>query len=67
MVLRKILRGLYNNDPFIWRLAIGKFLREDRRNPPPENAVLFTGSSSIRFWDSLEMEELAAEGLVDDR
>jgi lysophospholipase L1-like esterase len=56
VVLRKILKGLYHNDPVLWRLAIEKFLREDKRNPHPENAVLFTGSSSIRFWDTLEQD-----------
>jgi lysophospholipase L1-like esterase len=55
-VFRKILKGMYHNDPLLWRLAIEKFKREDRRKPPPENAVLFTGSSSIRFWDSLQRD-----------
>jgi lysophospholipase L1-like esterase len=50
------LKGLYNNDPFLWRFAINKFLRQDRDSPPPENAVLFTGSSTIRFWDTLERD-----------
>lgn len=53
-MLRKILKGLYHNDPLLWRLAIERFLREDRRSPQPPNAVLFIGSSSIRFWDTLE-------------
>jgi lysophospholipase L1-like esterase len=55
-MLRKVLKGLYHNDPLLWRLAIEKFLKEDKRNPPPSNGVLFTGSSSIRFWDSLEQD-----------
>lgn len=55
-MLSKTLKGLYHNDPFLWRLAIEKFLRQDKRNPPPTNGVLFTGSSSIRFWDSLEQD-----------
>lgn len=56
MKLTNILKDLYNNDPWLWRLAIKKFLREDKNDPPPQNAVLFTGSSSIRFWDSLERD-----------
>ena len=53
-MLRKFLKDLYQNDPFLWRLAIEKFRRQDKRDPPPTHAILFTGSSSIRFWSSLE-------------
>jgi lysophospholipase L1-like esterase len=55
-MLRKFIRGLYENDPFLWAWAVEKFRREDRRNPPPSGAILFTGSSSIRFWDTLEQD-----------
>lgn len=37
-----------------WEDDIAAFERRDAQNPPPENAVLFVGSSSIRLWD-LEM------------
>lgn len=30
-----------------------KFEEADKQTPPPANAVLFTGSSSIRLWDNL--------------
>lgn len=30
-----------------------KFEEADKQTPPPANAVVFTGSSSIRFWDNL--------------
>ena len=33
---------------------IDKFLDQDRLDPPPENAFLFIGSSSIRLWKTLE-------------
>ena len=33
--------------------AIDKFREEDKATPPPEDLILFTGSSSIRFWGSL--------------
>jgi lysophospholipase L1-like esterase len=52
-MLGKLLQGLYHNDPLIWRRTIDRFLKEDKRNPPPAGAVLFIGSSSIRFWKSL--------------
>jgi lysophospholipase L1-like esterase len=34
-----------------WEKAIAAFEEKDKTNPPPHNAVLFVGSSSIRFWD----------------
>jgi lysophospholipase L1-like esterase len=36
-----------------WEADVRGFEDEDRRNPPPTGAVLFYGSSSIRFWESL--------------
>lgn len=37
----------------IWEKEIGAFAEIDRRQTPPENAVLFVGSSSIRMWENL--------------
>ena len=34
--------------------AIDEFLDEDTANPPPQDSILFTGSSSIRFWKTLQ-------------
>lgn len=34
-----------------WEKDIAAFERNDRQQPPPKNAVLFVGSSSIRLWD----------------
>ncbi|MCY4094261.1 MAG: GDSL-type esterase/lipase family protein [Gammaproteobacteria bacterium] len=36
-----------------WEPAIQQFEAADEANPPPQNAILFTGSSSIVFWRSL--------------
>lgn len=36
-----------------WETDIRKFEEADRQNPPPKNAVLFIGSSSIRMWKDL--------------
>lgn len=36
-----------------WESDIQAFEASDRTNPPPAHAVLFIGSSSIRFWKSL--------------
>ncbi len=34
-----------------WEKAIAAFEQQDRKQPPPQNAILFAGSSSIRLWD----------------
>ena len=36
-----------------WNADIQAFEASDKANPPPANAVLFIGSSSIRFWKTL--------------
>ena len=36
-----------------WEEAIRAFERMDETDPPPEGAVLFAGSSSIRMWSTL--------------
>lgn len=35
-----------------WAKDIAKFEVQDRENPPPKQAILFVGSSSIRLWDT---------------
>ncbi len=37
----------------LWENEINAFAEIDRKQTPPENAVLFVGSSSIRFWENL--------------
>jgi cephalosporin-C deacetylase-like acetyl esterase/lysophospholipase L1-like esterase len=34
-----------------WEKQIAAFEQKDRTSPPPKNAILFVGSSSIRLWD----------------
>ena len=36
-----------------WEPVIQRFEEADQLNPPPKNAILFAGSSSIVFWRSL--------------
>ncbi len=36
--------------------AIAEFEASDRRNPPPERAVLLVGSSSIALWATLQQD-----------
>jgi lysophospholipase L1-like esterase len=37
--------------PEVWQKAIDKFGASDAKTPPPKDAVLFVGSSSIVAWD----------------
>lgn len=39
--------------PEKWTAAIDKFTEADKTNPPPRDAVVFVGSSSIVKWTSL--------------
>ncbi len=39
----------------LWEKAILAFERQDRVTPPPQGAVLFVGSSTIRLWDTNTM------------
>ncbi len=37
----------------IWETEINAFAEIDRKQTPPENAVLFVGSSSMRLWTNM--------------
>jgi lysophospholipase L1-like esterase len=39
------------NKPNVWETTIATFEKQDKSKPPPMNAILFVGSSSIRLWD----------------
>lgn len=39
-----------------WAQDMQRFAEQDQQQPPPKNAVLFVGSSSIRLWDSLAQD-----------
>src|ERR1035438_5676669 len=38
---------------WFWEFKISAYQKEDRIHPPPIGAIVFTGSSSIRYWDTL--------------
>ncbi len=52
-LVRRELTKLESTDPRVWESDIRTFEQEDRKTPPPQGAVLFVGSSSIRFWFGL--------------
>lgn len=39
-----------------WEQDMQRFAAEDAASPPPRDAVLFVGSSSIRLWDTLAQD-----------
>lgn len=49
---------LASDDPLVWKSAIDDLVREDAETVYPPQSVLFVGSSSIRFWSTLE-EDMA--------
>jgi lysophospholipase L1-like esterase len=53
-----ILEKTKSDNPAVWEDDIAAFEKQDREYRPPSGAILFVGSSSIRFWKSLE-EDMA--------
>jgi hypothetical protein len=45
-----------SSDPAVWESTIRKFEAHDRLQPPPTDVIVFTGSSSITFWSTLEQD-----------
>src|ERR1051325_1408417 len=51
-----VSRAQTHPPPSKWETEIKAFEAADKTNPPPNNAVLFVGSSSIRLWKTLERD-----------
>ena len=54
-IFSAIVKSL-SGDPLAWESTIRKFEAHDRRQPPPSDVIVFTGSSSITFWSTLERD-----------
>ena len=50
---RALGAGETNHNFAQWEREIAAFEQSDRTNPPPKGAILFLGSSTIRFWTTL--------------
>lgn len=55
-LLALALAPLASAAPEKWAEAINKFTTADKTNPPPRDAVVFVGSSSIVKWTTLEKD-----------
>lgn len=47
------IRSTISEDPLVWEKQIRAFEERERRRPAPKRAVVFAGSSTIRFWRAL--------------
>ncbi len=51
--LREEGKNMRSEDPRVWDQVITAFESNDISKPPPQDAVLFLGDSSIRLWSTL--------------
>ena len=54
-IISAIVKSL-SGDPLAWESTIRKFEAHDRVQPPAPDVIVFTGSSSITFWSTLEQD-----------
>lgn len=58
LYLIRFRNRINRGDPTIWEKQIKKYEKQDELSPPLGGSILFTGSSSIRYWNTLS-EDLA--------
>jgi len=47
-----------------WMTTMAQFAEADRANPPPQDGVLFVGSSTVRLWSSLKADFPQVEKVI---
>lgn len=55
VILRFVIK-IHRGDPTVWAGEMRRFDKADRRDGLPSNVIVFTGSSSIRFWSTLAQD-----------
>jgi lysophospholipase L1-like esterase len=50
------VRRTISEDPLVWEKQIRAFEKKERRRPVAKGAVVFAGSSTIRFWSTLSRD-----------
>ena len=58
IVATRYIQRIARGDPTVWEREVRKFREQNARNPPGPDMIVFTGSSSIRYWKTLN-EDLA--------
>jgi lysophospholipase L1-like esterase len=58
LYIMRLRARLNKEDPTFWKGEINAFELLDKENKPPDGSILFIGSSSIRYWKTLE-EDMA--------
>jgi lysophospholipase L1-like esterase len=56
LIIWRFVRMISSDDPKIWAKQIDTFKKLDQQHQPPGDVIVFTGSSSIRFWKTLEQD-----------
>ncbi|HEY4245916.1 MAG TPA: SGNH/GDSL hydrolase family protein [Lacunisphaera sp.] len=55
LLLGLFISGVHAN-PAYWKSAIDALTQSDAEHPPVKHGIVFVGSSSIRFWTSLQQD-----------
>lgn len=55
VVIRFVVK-FSSDDPTVWERDIRKFAQRNQHESPTTQPIVFTGSSSIRFWSSLKRD-----------
>lgn len=53
---RYLIWQVNSDDPQVWQRTINSFLQADQKSSPQSYDAVFVGSSSFRFWRSLEAD-----------
>ncbi|MFW9955135.1 MAG: GDSL-type esterase/lipase family protein [Candidatus Thorarchaeota archaeon] len=53
IVAARYIRRLARGDSTVWEREIRRFREQDARDPPSSDMIIFTGSSSIKYWKTL--------------
>lgn len=55
-ILNLLITHFWDEDPKLWEREIIAFEKAASASPPPRDAIVFIGSSSIRLWSSLQSD-----------
>lgn len=56
LYLHKYYPGIASGIPLYWEKSIRLFENYDKQHPPKKGEIVFVGSSSIKFWQSLSRD-----------